>query len=60
MQLEKWLKKNKLTVAQFADLIDARKATVYHWLSGHQVPGRILTKRVIESTNGEVTEKDWK
>lgn len=59
MKLRKWLDKKGISVPKFAEMIDAKKSTVYNWTTKHQAPSRIFMKRVIEETKGEVTQKDW-
>lgn len=59
MQLHAWLKKEEMSVAAFARLIDKPFQTVWRWLRRGRTPDKDLRKLVRDVTRGEVKPSDW-
>lgn len=58
MQLNTYLRRNRLSAADFARLVGVKPATVYRWSSGDRFPIRHM--HLIESlTQGRVTANDF-
>lgn len=60
MKLKEWLKKNKMPVIEFSEMLYTNRSTVYHWLNGKYRPNPHFTKLVENVTEGAVKEKDWR
>lgn len=58
MTLAEYLKREKLTDAQFAGQIGVERSTVTR-LRGNQVPSSKTMAAIIAATNGEVTANDF-
>lgn len=58
MDLNEYLFRKDLSKAKFAKLIDYDPDYVRHVARKLIKPGRKFIKRVVEATNGEVTEQD--
>ncbi len=58
MKLSDYLQREKMTQAQFAELVGAHPITVNKWATGNAMPRRALVARITEVTNGEVTPAD--
>ncbi|MCB9093241.1 MAG: helix-turn-helix transcriptional regulator [Halobacteriovoraceae bacterium] len=58
MDLERYLKKHSLTHKEFGEIIDVSQSYVTRIIGGQKNPSLALMRRIIESTNGEVTVED--
>jgi len=58
MQLKTYLKKNKITMLEFADRIDVNVSTVSRICRGVVVPSRSTMKRILVETDGKVQPSD--
>lgn len=52
--IEAYLKKRKMTMYQFAHLIERDRSTVWLWLHDKKSPNRTTRQRIFEKTNGEL------
>ncbi len=59
MKLALWIEKHGHNLAYVAYKLDASPSTVFKWLAGDFKPSKILMKRLIELTEGHVTQKDF-
>jgi len=64
MKINKWLKKEKLTHAQFIDLCFLNGMTISHsalakWCRGLRIPKLAQMRIIFFSTRGEVTANDF-
>lgn len=58
MQLHEYLKKENISVPQFASRIGIHKNTIYLWLNRERAPSMENAQSVVEATQGEVTLDD--
>lgn len=56
MKLRQWLYNNRLTIKQFAELIDYERSYVHTWLSGQKKPSKKVMKVVRHYTLGKVSK----
>lgn len=54
-----WLKKNKLTQAQFAKMITISPSALNNYLTKKRVPILEIVARVEKATKGQVRMEDW-
>lgn len=58
MRLAEWLKKQKMSVLDFAKKAEVSSMTVYRWQED-TIPDREKMKKIVELTNGAVTANDF-
>jgi DNA-binding transcriptional regulator YdaS (Cro superfamily) len=58
MKLSDYLQREKMTQAQFAELVGAHPITVNKWATGSAMPRRALAAKIHEATRGQVTAAD--
>lgn len=58
MNLSDYLKRERLTQAQFAERVGAHPVTVNRWATGAAVPKRRQMQEIERATAGEVTPND--
>lgn len=58
MDLRSYLRKKGLLIYQFAALIDYDRTTLQEVMKGRRKAGKKLIKKIVEQTDGEVTEQD--
>lgn len=58
MKLSDYLAQEKLTQAQFAELVGAHPITVNRWATGTAMPRRAQAAKIQEVTGGLVTPPD--
>ena len=59
MQLNAWLRKEKILPAQFADQIGETRQLVHNWLHRKHRPTLPKAIKVRDATDGEVNMDDW-
>lgn len=60
MELREYLKKEKYTYIDFAEIIGYSKQYISNVINCIQSPGKKFKKTVRLATKNEVTESDWK
>ena len=58
MNLRDYLHRQRMTVPQFAKLVDFPVATVRKWVRQERLPRRDAMRRISDATAGEVTYAD--
>ena len=53
--LNDYMRKSKMTVAEFADAIGVSTMTVYRYLSGERRPSWEILPKIVAATGGKVT-----
>jgi len=59
VKLKTWLKKNKMTQAQFAKLVGCDQPHVSDLMNGKVTPGVRTIIKIAEATDNDVTYDDW-
>lgn len=59
MHLKKWLKSNRMTIAEFADQAGYSSGAVAKWVQGERFPRIRAIKKIEEITDGSVTVQDF-
>jgi transcriptional regulator with XRE-family HTH domain len=59
MKLRTWLRRRRLTHAQFGELIGSRQQTVSRWVSGLRIPDPKQIALIHRATRGKVSFFDW-
>lgn len=59
MKLSKYLVKNKLSKAQFADMIGCSRQSIYLWIKGSERPSFRFLEKIYKLTNGLVDMEDF-
>lgn len=59
MKLSNYLKKQNVSVLNFATLIHVGYNTVRNWISGKGKPSKVNIERVFNATDKKVNKKDW-
>lgn len=58
MTLDDYLRKNLITVSEFAQAAGATRQSVYYWLNGRK-PTRAYMRRIVIATGGKVRLEDF-
>jgi predicted transcriptional regulator len=58
MTLDDYLRRNLITVSEFARAADVQRQTVYYWLAG-RVPSRPYMRKIMLATGGKVKLEDF-
>lgn len=58
MRLKDWLKKNRIPITEFAEMINYNRITISEVISGRRKAGRKLIKLIEEATFGQVKAED--
>jgi transcriptional regulator with XRE-family HTH domain len=59
MKLAEYLATNKISQADFAQLIQAKQVTVSRYVTGRRMPRRDRLERIREATGGAVSADDF-
>jgi transcriptional regulator with XRE-family HTH domain len=59
MDLRRYLEKEKIRVAAFADAVDVSVQALYRYMHGERIPERKVMLRIIQATGGKVTPNDF-
>lgn len=59
MELKLYLVKNRMTIKEFADMIEYSRPHLSGVISGKFNPSPRLIKMIQEATNGQVKVSDW-
>lgn len=59
MKLKDFLKEEKITQEQFAEVIGVSQATVSRWCEGLQIPTPKQMNKILLATKGKVTANDF-
>lgn len=60
MQIEEWLKINRIGQAEFADLLGCKHRNIVNrWFINEVLPNRTYQAKIKKITNGLVTPVDW-
>jgi transcriptional regulator with XRE-family HTH domain len=59
MHLRTYLEQKKISVAEFAGLIQVSSAALHRYLGGERVPRAEVLRRIAESTDGLVQPNDF-
>lgn len=58
MELDEWLWRNKMTIAEFSRAVDCDKHYLNRIVNKHLKPGKRLARDIVLATQGQVTEKE--
>ncbi len=58
MELEEWLYKNKMTIADLSRTLECDKFYLNRIVNKHLKPGKRLARDIVLATQGQVTEKE--
>ena len=58
-ELKKYLKKNKLTIKKFAEIIEYGRGILYAMLRGKFKPSLKTALKIEKATNGKVSINKW-
>lgn len=58
MKLEKWLKREEMSVAAFAGRVGVVRTSTHRYINGDRVPDRSVAKKIVALTKGAVTLQD--
>ena len=59
MTLADYLKRNEISLDEFADLTGVRPLAVRRWIKGERTPRPDKQREIYEKTGGAVTPNDW-
>lgn len=59
MQLQAWLDKQEMSVAEFSRRLGRPYLTVWRWLRRNRTPDKDMRKQIREVTRGQVKPSDW-
>ncbi|MCK6513310.1 helix-turn-helix domain-containing protein [Myxococcota bacterium] len=59
MKLKDYLKKNQITLQQFADKLGVSCSTVGHYVAGRRTPSIAMARRIEQATNFDVLMWDF-
>jgi transcriptional regulator with XRE-family HTH domain len=59
MQLERYLKRKRIPLEDFAALVDVHPSTIYRFIQGLAFPKSSNLKKIAQVTNGSVSANDF-
>lgn len=59
MKLTRYLKKNGLTISDFARMVEVTESSVSKWCRGERTPRGSHMRKIVAATAGEVSPNDF-
>ena len=59
MKLKDYLKENKLTEVNFAEMLGCKQPTISRYINKKRIPKKQIMQKINELTNGNVNKNDF-